>query len=154
MTDGKGPEQLREEFAAALDRLVAYVGQFPVQRWEIPSSDADPRPIGIVFDHVAHSYEYIGAWIHDLIDGLNPEVSTAIVDDLNRGHAAALAASDVTRSSVVEHLRRSGAAFADLIGSMKAEDLEIGDGRVRQFVEIGIRHGAGHQAEVESAGSR
>ena len=46
----------------------------------------------------------------------------------------------MTRADEAGHLRRSGADIAALVAGLSAADLAAGDGRVRRFAQIAIRH--------------
>ena len=109
----------------------------------------DPRPVAVVVDHVADSYEYLAGWIRELVAGQPVEVTGEIVDDLNADHAAEAAA--VSQAEAAEHLRRSGTAISALVAGLSADDLAAGDGRVRLFAQIAIRHADNHRTDIESA---
>jgi hypothetical protein len=55
------------------------------------------------------------------------------------------------RGSPAEHLRRSGAAISALIASLSADQLAAGDGRIRLFAQIAIRHADNHRTDIETA---
>ena len=84
-----------------------------------------------------------------VVAGQAAEVTGEIVDDLNAEHAAAAAA--VSQADAAEHLRRSGAAISALIASLSADELAAGDGRVRLFAQIAIRHADNHRTDIETA---
>ena len=149
MTEERSPEALAVDVAAARDRLVVFVGTCDPRQWRSSVlGDEDPRPVGVVLDHVAHSYEYMGEWVSALLAGDNLQVDATVVDKLNSRHAEA--AVSATPAEVAEHLRNSGDAFVVLTRGLRPEDLELGDGRVRRIVEIAGRHSETHRAEVEA----
>jgi hypothetical protein len=144
------PSDLADDVRAARDRLAACIAALPAERWTTPLSADDPRPTGVVCDHVAHSYEYLAGWVRDLLAGGDPVVGPALVDELNLDHAGR--SSAVTPESTLEHLQRSGDVFIELVRAMTPADLERADGRVRAFVAVAIRHPDGHRVEIEAAG--
>jgi hypothetical protein len=73
----------------------------------------------------------------------------AVVVDHVAEHAAAAAA--VSQVDAAEHLRRSGAAISALIASLSAGELAAGDGRIRLFAQIAIRHADNHRTDIETA---
>ena len=77
------------------------------------------------------------------------EVTGELVDDLNAEHAAEAAA--VSQADAAEHLRRSGAAISALVAGLSPDDLSAGDGRVRRFAQIAIRHADNHRTDIETA---
>jgi DinB superfamily len=134
---------------AARDRLIAFAIGCSEQEWRAAPLDGDPRPVAVVVDHVADSYEYLAGWIGELVAGQPVEVTGEIVDDLNADHAAEAAA--VSQAEAAEHLRRSGTAISALVAGLSADDLAAGDGRVRLFAQIAIRHADNHRTDIESA---
>ena len=57
----------------------------------------------------------------------------------------------VSQADAAEHLRRSGAAISALIASLSPDELAAGDGRVRLFAQIAIRHADNHRTDIETA---
>jgi hypothetical protein len=147
--DGRSPEQYAAEIDAARDRLIAFVESCTDEQWKAAPLQGDPRPVGVVADHVAHAYEYLAGWMGQLLSGETVTVDSDTVDALNAEHAAA--ASGVTKAEVVAHLRRSGAATSALVAGCSAEDLKAGDGRVEGLARIAIRHPDNHRTEIEAA---
>jgi DinB superfamily len=137
------------DIEAARDRLIAFAIGCSEQEWRAAPLDGDPRPVGVVVDHVADSYEYLAGWIRQLVAGQSVEVTGEIVDDLNADHAAA--AMTVSQADAAEHLRRSGAAISALVAGLSADDLAAGDGRVRRLAQIAIRHADNHRTDIETA---
>ena len=76
-------------------------------------------------------------------------MNAALIDQLNRKHASD--ATQVTRDQAVEHLRRSGDMFIELVRSLRPDDLQLQDDMVRRLVEVAIRHPDGHRSEIEAA---
>ncbi len=108
--DARSPAQYAADIDAARERLVAFVGDCADEQWEAAPLDGDPRPVGVVVDHVAHSYEYLAGWMRQALAGEAVTVTGDEVDALNAEHAVQAAA--VTPAEAVEHLRRSGAAIS------------------------------------------
>jgi len=146
--DARSPAQYAADIDAARDRLVAFTEGCTDQQWRAAPLEGDPRPVGVIVDHVAHAYEYLGGWIRQIVDGRDVTVNGEVVDALNAEHAATAGA--VTRAGAVEHLRRSGADMGGLVAGCSAEDLRAGDGRVERLCQIAIRHADDHRAELEA----
>ena len=142
--DDRAPAAYAADIEAARDRLIAFASGCSEEEWRAAPLDGDPRPVAIVVDHVADSYDYLAGWIRQLVAGQPVEVTGEIVDDLNAEHAAGAAA--VSQADATEHLRRSGAAMSALLAGLSA-----GDGRVRRFAQIAIRHADNHRADIETA---
>jgi hypothetical protein len=109
------------DIEAARDRLIAFASGCSEAQWRAAPLDGDPRPVAVVVDHVADSYEYLAGFIRQILAGQAAEVTGELVDDLNAEHAAAAAA--VSQADAAEHLRRSGAAISALIASLSADEL-------------------------------
>jgi len=147
--DTRSPAELAADIDAARERLGGFVGSCTDADWRSAPLDGDPRPVGVVVDHVAHAYEYLAGWMHQLVAGEPVEVNGEVVDALNAEHAQA--AASVTRAEAAEHLRRSGTDIAALVAGLSAADLDAGDGRVRRLAQIAIRHADDHRSEIEAA---
>jgi hypothetical protein len=145
------------DIEAARDRLIAFASGCSDAEWRAAPLDGDPRPVAVVVDHVADSYEYMAGWIRQILAGQAVEVTEEVVDDLNAEHAADLNAEHaadadaVSRADAAEHLRRSGAAISALIAGLSAGDLAAGDGRIRLFAQVAIRHADNHRTDIETA---
>ncbi len=111
--------------------------------------NADPRPVAVVVDHVAHAYEYMAGWISQFVAGQSVEVNGSVVDALNAQHARD--ATAVSKTEATEHLRRSGEAISVLVAGLSPADLAAGDGRVRRLAQIAARHADEHRADIETA---
>jgi hypothetical protein len=146
--DARSPADYAAEIDQARERLVAFADGCSDEQWRAAPLDGDPRPVGVVVDHVAHAYEYLAGWMREILDGQTATVSSEVVDALNAEHAARAAA--VTRAEAVEHLRRSGAAISRLVAGCSAGDLQAGEGRVERLAQIAIRHADDHRAEIEA----
>jgi hypothetical protein len=133
---------------AARERLAAFAAGCTGEQWRAAPLPGDPRPVGVVVDHVADAYEYLAGWIRQLLAGEEVTVNSDVVDALNAEHAAASAA--VTRAEAVEHLRRSGTAISRLVAGCSAQDLQAGQGRVERLAQIAVRHADDHRAELEA----
>jgi hypothetical protein len=146
--DVRSPEQYAADIDAAMERLVAFAAGCSPEQWRAAPLEGDPRPVGVIVDHVAHAYEYMGGWVQRILAGEDVAVDGATVDALNAEHAAAPA---LTPDETIKHLRSSGAAFGGLVGGCSAADLQAGSGRVERFAQVGIRHPDDHRAELEAA---
>jgi DinB superfamily len=146
--DARSPAQYAADIDAARERLVAFVGDCTDEQWKAAPLDGDPRPVGVVVDHVAHSYEYLAGWMRQVLAGEAVTVTGDEVDALNAEHA--VQAAEVTPAEAVGHLRRSGAAISRLVAGCTVTDLRAGDGQVERFAKIAIRHADIHRAEVEA----
>ncbi len=141
---------LAREVIAARDRLIEFVGRCRDDQWtSCPLADTDPRPVGVIVDHVADAYEYLGGFVTTLTRGEPVAVSPDAVDALDARHAAAVRAP--TRAGAVDHLVRSGDAFVALIEPLDPAQLALGEGRVARFAQIAARHADDHRAELEEA---
>lgn len=147
--DERDPAVYAADIEAARDRLIAFAAGCTEQEWLAAPLEGDPRPVAVVVDHVADSYEYLAGWIRQLVAGQPVEVTGEIVDDLNAEHAAQAAA--VSQAEAAEHLHRSGAAISALIADLSPDQLAAGDGRARLFAQIAIRHADNHRADIEAA---
>jgi hypothetical protein len=146
--DARSPADYAAEIDQARERLVAFADSCSDNQWHAAPLDGDPRPVGVIVDHVAHAYEYLAGWMREILDGQTVTVSGEVVDALNAEHAAR--AAGVTQAEVVEHLRRSGAAISQLVAGCSAEDLQADEGRVERLAQIAIRHADDHRAEIEA----
>jgi DinB superfamily len=147
--DEQDPMAYAAGIEAARDRLIAFATGCSEQEWRAAPLEGDPRPVAVVVDHVADSYEYLARFVRQIIAGEPVEVTSEIVDDLNAEHASAAAA--VSQADAAEHLRRSGAAISALIAGLSADELGGGDGRVRLFAQIAIRHADNHRTDIQTA---
>ena len=148
MTDDKTPAALAADIDAARLRLTDFVTRCPAAHWLAAPVDGDPRPVGVIADHVAHAYEYLTGFITDLVAGHQVAVDSDIIDGLNAAHAEA--ADALSPEQVAGHLRASGEELAALVAGLEPGQLEIGDGRVRRFAVIAARHADIHRAEIEA----
>src|SRR5947209_12019670 len=124
MTDDvRSPAQYAAEIDAARDRLIAFAASCPPEQWQAAPLEGDPRPVGVIVDHVAHAYDYMGGWVRRILDGEDVAVDGATVDALNAEHAVAAA---MTPDEAIKHLRSSGAAFSGLVAGCSAADLQGG----------------------------
>jgi DinB superfamily len=141
--------ELADEVIRARDGLVARARRITPNQWRARPLDGDDRPIGVVVDHVADSYGYLGRFVRQLLVGEALELSAQIIDDFNARHATEAVAA--TPESAIAHLQENGDAFAALIRPLAEADLDRGDGRVRGFALIAIRHADNHGTEIEAA---
>lgn len=151
MTDANSPAGHVTQIAAARDRLQAFAAVCTDDDWRAaPLSDqGDARPVGVIVDHVADAYDYLGNWISAIVAGEDPEVNPQLVDELNAAHAGS--AGTLTQAGAIEHLQTSGDAIIALTGELAAGDLDAGGGRVRRLAEIAARHADDHRAAIEAA---
>ena len=147
--DARSPAQYAAEIDAARDRLIAFAAACSPEQWQATPLAGDPRPVGVIVDHVAHAYEYMGGWMRRILAGEDVGVDGAMVDALNAEHA--IAAAQITPAGAIEHLRRAGAGFSELVAGCSAVGLQAGGGRVERFAQIAIRHPDDHRAEIEAA---
>jgi DinB superfamily len=147
--DERGAAAYAADIEAARDRLIAFASGCSEAEWRAAPLDGDPRPVAVVVDHVADSYEYLAGFIRQLVAGQAVDVTGELVDDLNAEHATQAAA--VSQADAAEHLRSSGAAISALIAGLSADELAAGDGRVRLFAQIAIRHADNHRTDIETA---
>jgi hypothetical protein len=144
------PDSMATAISEARSALLEFAANCSDEQWRSsPLGDADPRPVCVIVDHVAHSYEYIGGWVRSLLSGETVEVSPEMVDVLNSEHASV--STSPGREEVADHLRDSGEALIDLVRGLEPEQLAIDNGRVEQLVKIAARHADGHRSELESA---
>jgi len=147
--DERDPAAIAVGIDAARDRLIAFTDTCREDHWRSAPLDGDPRPVALVVDHVADSYEYLAGWIREMLAGQPVDVTGEVVDGLNAEHASR--AAGISQADAIEHLRRSGAAISALVAGLSPGDLDAGDGRVRRFAQIAIRHADIHRGEIESA---
>jgi len=147
-TTGTG---LARAITEARDRLVLFAIQCPADAWEVAvlEGTGDPRPLGVVVDHVGHAYEYLARFIGAIVAGQSPAIDAAVIDAINAEHAAASAG--ITRKASVERLTRSGDVLAGLVGGLSDGHLDLIEGRVRRLAAIGVRHADDHRVELEEA---
>lgn len=143
------PAEFAAAIAAARQRLIGFTGRCSTIDWRAAPLAGDPRPVAVIVDHVAHSYEYLAAWMREILAGQRAAISTDIVDAYNAEHAAA--AAHVSQADTARHLGRSGDALIQLVAGLAPADLEAGGGRVRRLAQIAVRHADDHRAEVETA---
>lgn len=148
MTDDRNAAEYAAAIAAARQRLIGFAEGCPDDDWQAAPLDGDPRPVGVVVDHVAHSYEYIAGWLRQLLAGQPVEVNSGIVDGLNAAHAET--AGRLSQAEVIDHLGRSGDDLIALVGGLEPAQLAAGDGRAGRFAQICIRHADDHRAEIEA----
>jgi len=147
--EGRRPAQYAAGIDDARDRLIAFVESCTAEQWNAAPLEGDPRPVGVVADHVAHAYEYLAGSMREILRGEPVTVTSDAIDALNAGHAAT--AVGVTRTEAVEHLRRAGVAISALVAGCTAEDLQAGDGRVERPAQIASRHADDHRTEIQTA---
>jgi len=147
--DARSPAEFAADIDAGRERLIGFVRGCTDEQWHSAPLDGDPRPVGVVVDHVAHAYEYLAGWIRQTVAGQPADVNGEVVDALNAEHAQA--AASVSRADATAHLLRGGGTISALIAGLSAADLEAGGGRVRRFAQIAVRHADDHRAEIETA---
>lgn len=147
MTDNLSPADHAANIDAARQLLTDFVEGCDEAQWASSPIDGDPRPVGVIADHVGHAYEYLAGWITEIIDGGSPEVDSDVVDELNADHAGS--GSVPTQAQVTGHLKESGDALIALVGGLTAAQLELGEGRVGRFAMIAARHADSHREEIQ-----
>jgi hypothetical protein len=149
MTDDMNAAEYAAAIAGARQQLVGFADGCSDQDWSASPLTGDPRPVGVVVDHVAHAYEYIAGWLRQILDGQPVKVTSEIVDGLNADHAGE--AAQLSRAEVIDHLNRSGDVLIALMAGLDAGQLDADEGRVRRFAQISIRHADDHRTEIEAA---
>lgn len=149
MTDDLSPAEHATAIDDSRQRLFGFVQRCTEADWRAAPIEGDPRPVGVILDHVAHAYEYLADWIGEIAAGHVVDVNPEIVDELNAEHATD--AGSVTPAHVTGHLRASGDALIALVAELKPGQLDAGDGRVRRLATIAARHADSHRTEIESA---
>ena len=151
MTDTSSPAEHAGSIAAARDRLLAFAADCSDEDWQSRplAAEGDPRTVGVLVDHVADAYEYMGDWMRRMLAGDSPEVDVALVDRLNAAHA--LQAGELSQVQVADHLQRSGDVIVGLVRGLTDSELAAGDGRIRLFAQIATRHPDSHRTEIENA---
>ena len=147
--DVPDPAACAADIDAARERLIAFVAGCSEEEWRAAPLDGDPRPVGVVVDHVADAYDYLAGWMRQILAGQQVEVNHDVIDALNAQHARR--AAGVSQADATGHLRRSGAALSELVAGLSAADLAAGDGRVRRLAWVAARHADGHRADLETA---
>jgi len=147
--DVPDPAACAADIDAARERLIAFVAGCSEEEWRAAPLDGDPRPVGVVVDHVADAYDYLAGWMRQILAGQQVEVNNDVIDALNAQHARQ--AAGVSRADATGHLRRSGAAISELVAGLSAADLAAGDGRVRRLAQVAARHADDHRADIEAA---
>lgn len=117
MSEDLSPAEHAAAIDAARQRLIDFVQGCQDDQWESAPIAGDPRPVSVITDHVAHSYEYLGDWIADLLAGGSPEVTSDIVDTLNEAHATR--SDNLTQAAVVDHLKESGDALLGIVSGLE-----------------------------------
>ena len=151
MTDAHSPAEHAKLIAAARDRLLAFAAACTDDVWQATplAEHGDHRTVGVIVDHVAHAYEYMGDWVREILAGAAPQVDVALVDRLNAAHVTE--AGHLTQAGAMEHLARSGDEMIATIAALTEDDLEAGGGRVRRFAEIAARHPDTHRTDIVAA---
>lgn len=151
MSEQATPAEAAQAIAAARDRIVQFARSCTGEQWAATAlaDGGDPRPVGVVIDHVGHAYEYIGDFIAAIVRGDAPQIDNDVIDALNAEHSAN--AVDVDAASAVGRLQRSGDALVTLVGSLSDEQLGLMQGRVRRLAQIAVRHADDHRTQLEEA---
>src|ERR1700722_5343836 len=145
-----GPDRLASDIADSRAGLSDFVDGCSDEDWvSSPLGSSDPRPVCLIVDHVAHSYEYLGSWIEALVWGEGGAVDSDVVDALNSNHADSSTA--LSRAEVLAHLDESGDAIIRLVSGLGVDQLALDEGLVERFAQIAGRHADGHRSELEDA---
>jgi DinB superfamily len=145
----QSPANLAAAIVQARQRLVEFLETCTEADWHSAPVHGDPRPAGVIVDHVADAYEYLAGFIQDVAAGTAVTVSEQLIDDLNAAHAQR--ASGVTTAQAAAHLRQAGDAIITLVAGLTPEQLAAGGGRARRFAEIAARHADSHREELQAA---
>jgi hypothetical protein len=131
------------------DALITLARRCSREQWVSSPLSDDPRPVGVIIDHVADWYATLAPWVAALLAGEAVEVSQEIIDARNAVHAST--ATTVACDAVVSHLRQAGNAMADAIRPLSAAQLDADKGWVRRFAEVAARHSDDHRTDIEGA---
>ncbi|MGI9005621.1 MAG: DinB family protein [Streptosporangiaceae bacterium] len=148
MTEELSPAAHAQDIDDARRRFAEFVRGCTDGDWHEAPVDGDPRPVGVIADHVAHAYEYLAGWIADLTAGRDADFTPEMVDAINGEHAAD--AAGVTPARVADHLRSSGDALIALVAGLRPDQLDLDDGRVRRLAVIAARHADSHRDELQA----
>lgn len=76
------PSEAAQAIAAARDRIVQFARSCTGEQWAAaPLTDGgDPRPVGVIVDHVGHAYEYLGDFIAAIVRGDAPHIDNEAID--------------------------------------------------------------------------
>jgi hypothetical protein len=149
MTEDLDAAALARYIDDARQRLIAFVQECADGDWHAAPVDGDPRPVGVIADHVGDAYEYLARFIADLVAGKPVDVDADFIDKLNAEHAGD--AGSVTPVHVTGHLRASGDVLIALVAGLEPDQLEVADGQVRRFAVIAARHADNHRTEIEES---
>jgi DinB superfamily len=149
MKENQRPADYANAIDDARQRLTRFVQRCTDGEWRAAPVNGDPRPVGVIVDHVAHAYEYLATWIADLAAGKAVTIDSDLVDELNAEHAND--AATVTPAHVIGHLRSSGDEVICLVAGLKPAQLDLGGGRVRTLAVIAASHADNHRSEIEQA---
>jgi hypothetical protein len=149
VTEPASAAELADAVVRNRDALIMLAQRCSRPQWVSSPLTDDPRPIGVVVDHVADWYTTLARWVAALLARETLEVSHAIIDARNAVHASA--ATTVGCDAVVSHLRQAGNAMADAIRPLSTAQLDADKGWVRRFAEVAARHTDDHRAEIEGA---
>jgi DinB superfamily len=140
---------LVEALVDTRSRLIDFAQGCTDEQWvACPLGEADPRPVGVIVDHVADAYEYLARWITTLAAGQEPEITPEIIDGLNARHAADAAGPSCAH--VCAHLMASGDTLTALMASLADDQLAEG-ARPARLADIAARHADSHREELEAA---
>ncbi len=90
MTEDLSPAAHAQAIAAARQRLLTFVQRCTDGDWRAASVDGDPRPIGVIADHVAGHLQSSGDALIALVAGLEP--GQLDLDDMRVRRLAIIAA--------------------------------------------------------------
>ncbi len=148
MTEDLSPAAYARAIDDARQRFLGFVQRCTDGEWREAPVDGDPRPAGVIADHVAHAYEYLAGYVADLVAGKDVAISPEIIDAANAEHAAD--AAGVTPAHVAGHLRSSGDALIALVAGLRPDQLDLGDGLVRRLAVIAARHADDHRDQLQA----
>jgi hypothetical protein len=146
-----------EEGAAG---LAAFAEGLSEAEWQVPTSETDRRPIGVIVHHVASMYPIEIEAARAIAKGTSvTEVTWAVVADINARHARENEAP--TKAEALELLRRNSREAAEAVRRFTDEELDqaapfslsFGAPVTAQFVieDHALRHSWHHLARIRKA---
>jgi hypothetical protein len=151
-------EELAKRFAQANGDFIAYIEKIPEERWGKIVGAEDPRPVGVVANHVAWGYAFEQRHFQAMAAGQSlSAVSMAEIDTFNAEHARQW--QSLSKGEVLAALRTTGEVVASWVRGLSDEQLERSGefivGRpsrtVDQWIERGlIGHIGGHLKDIRA----
>jgi hypothetical protein len=150
---------MARRFREASDALIAAVEGCSAEQWQA-ICPGEGQAVGTVARHVATSEPIVLVWVQTVIAGQPmPAITRDMIDQSNARSFQKHANPD--RGDVLELLRRNGAAVAEALSAMSADELErsapfaYADGKsisAQELVEDNlIGHARSHLAGIRAA---